>query len=105
MCLHRIYDAAASFPQEEKYITSTQLKSSALSIILNIVEGYRRNSNNYFHNFLNNAYGSLFETKYLINFARKRNFIDQNNWNILNSDLDELGKMIWPLKSKLKGSQ
>ena len=40
--VHEVFDATAIFPREEIYITTSQLKRAALSIILNYVEGFAR---------------------------------------------------------------
>lgn len=100
-CLHDIYDLTGKFPKEERNITTNQLKRSAMSVTLNIIEGHRRNSDRYFKNFLNISYSSLFEVKYLIQFSYKRGFISEEDWGKSEADLTELGKMIWSLRSKL----
>ena len=51
--------ATKSFPKEEVYITSSQLKRAALSIILNYIEGYARMKKRNQLNFMEISYGSL----------------------------------------------
>jgi four helix bundle protein len=66
-----IYKLTRNFPKEELYGITSQLRRAAISIILNIIEGYaRRKGRNckVYLNFLETAYGSLKETKYLIFF-------------------------------------
>ena len=77
----RIYDLTTNFPQEEKYNITCQLRKAVTSIGANIAEGYGR-----FHykeniQFCRQAKGSLAETKYLMLFSRKINYIGNDQLN------------------------
>lgn len=61
-----IYDTTRSFPQEEIYGITNQLRRAAASVSANIAEGYGRTSSKDRLHFLNIAYGSLLETKNLL---------------------------------------
>lgn len=55
------YRITKSFPQEELYALTGQIKKSAISVLSNIAEGFGRNTNKSFSHFLDISKGSLFE--------------------------------------------
>ena len=90
---YRIYKLKYTFPREELYSLTSQIRRSALSIPTNIVEGYSRRSKKEFKQFVNIALGSYAETKYLFNFSKKLGYIkDTSNIDEL---IDEVGRMLW----------
>lgn len=93
--VHGVFDATAKFPKEEIYITTSQLKRAALSIILNYIEGYARFKPKIQLNFLEISYGSLKESEYLLEFSLRHNFIDKTAYNKLKAELNEIGAMLW----------
>lgn len=90
-----VFDVCAGFPRDEIYITSSQLKRAALSIALNYTEGYARFKEKTQLNFLETAYGSLKETKYLLYFSLHRKFLVQEKYDLLNKQVEEIGAMLW----------
>jgi len=57
----KVYRATGSFPREERYGLTSQMRRAAVPVPANIVEGsYRRSEAEYRH-FLNIALGSLAE--------------------------------------------
>ena len=93
--VHEVFRVSKKFPREEIYITVSQLKRAALSIVLNYIEGYARIKKGNQLNFLEISYGSLKETKYLLYFSMKENFIPENEYIILSKMIDEVGAMLW----------
>lgn len=63
-----VYKLTRDFPKEENYGLTQQMRRSALSIPSNIAEGYGRQFNKEYRQFLAIAYGSLceLETQYLL---------------------------------------
>ena len=58
-----VYKSTRSFPREELYGLTSQLRRSAVSVPSNIVEGCGRNSEADYMRFLDIAYGSLKELR------------------------------------------
>ena len=56
-----VYRATQSFPKDETYGLSSQLRRSAVSVASNIAEGQGRLSKREFRQFLSQAHGSLIE--------------------------------------------
>lgn len=98
-----VYAATRSFPRDELYGVTSQLRRAALSVILNYVEGFaRRRSGNckVYKNFLEISYGSLKESKYLIYFAYTENYLDSDTYKKLINCADEIGGMVWSIMRK-----
>jgi len=58
---HESYRITKHFPVEERYGTSDQLRRASLSVILNYIEGFARQKNLVKKNFWEISYGSLKE--------------------------------------------
>lgn len=92
-----IYKLTDKFPKDEIYGLTSQIRRSALSVPLNIVEGYSRNSKNEFRQFLKISLGSLAETAYLIEFTLKRKYFTLNDYEKLKPIKEECGRILWKL--------
>ncbi|WP_442795118.1 four helix bundle protein [Pelobium manganitolerans] len=85
---------ATKLPLEEKYELKSQLTRAALSIPLNIVEGCGRFTDKDFAHFLDNALGSVNEVDYCALCAMELRYISDDDYNLLNSNLNEVRAMI-----------
>jgi len=79
-----VYKATRSFPSEEMFGLTSQLRGAAGSIASNIVEGCARNSEQEYLHFLDMAYGSAREVDYQIGLSHRLGFLpdDQNRETI-----------------------
>ncbi len=98
----QIYEVTSTFPTEEKYGLTSQLRRCVISIGSNIAEGAGRNSNNDFIRFLNIAYASTCELETQLIIAKNLSFIDKSISAKLSSEITELQKMIYSFTEKLK---
>ena len=97
-----IYKIVKSFPREELYALSDQIKRSAVSVPSNIAEGQSRQHTGEFRQFLYIALGSLAELDTQLIIAHRLGYIDSINNEMLATEVLELRKMIFSLISKLK---
>src|SRR5690606_6482768 len=74
-----VYNQTASFPKEEMFSLTSQIKRSSLSIPSNIAEGAGRNGNAEFRRFLYIALGSASELETQIEIAYRLKFIKDIN--------------------------
>ena len=92
---YKIYIETRSFPKEEIYGITSQLRRAALSIPTNIVEGYSRKGDRELAHFVNISLGSLGEVKYLIYFSHRLEYLRDTKYKELQAGYDALGKKLW----------
>ncbi len=92
---HFVYRIAKKFPREELYGIISQIQRSALSVILNYIEGYARRKTLVRLNFLEISYGSLQESKYLLHFAFTEKYLGKDDYQNGANLADEIGAMLW----------
>ena len=100
LLVKNIYEIAKTFPKEEIYALTSQIKRSAVSIPSNISEGSSKRSINEFIRFLNISYGSLCELETQIQIAEIVGYINSSS-EIMNQT-SELGKILNGLISSLE---
>jgi four helix bundle protein len=99
---HGVYRITKSFPREEVYGVTSQLRRSALSVILNYIEGFARQKYAVRKNFWEISYGSLKESSYLLQFSLEEKFCEQKDYEQLSQISDEIGAMLWKSLQSLK---
>lgn len=72
-----VYERTRSFPKEEIYGLTSQLRRASYSVPANIVEGSSRESKKDYLHFLYIARGSLSETQYFIHLARRLGYLEK----------------------------
>ena len=97
-----IYKMTESFPKEEKFGLTSQIRRAAVSIPANIAEGAARKSDKEFLQFLSISQGSASEVETEILIAYRRGFLNESNFEISNRSLDDIGKLITGLSNHLK---
>lgn len=98
---HTVYRVTKKFPKEELFGITSQLRRASLSVILNYVEGYARGIGRSYKNFLLISYGSLQESKYLLEFSFEEAYLPNNEYDFLLGLSNEIGAMIWSTIHKL----
>lgn len=89
-----IYGVTKSFPKEELYGLTSQIRRASFSVALNIVEGHASNSKREFLSFLNIANRSLVETEYLIETTRDLGFLKEGDYEALELKRKEVAVML-----------
>jgi len=98
----RIYDITQSFPKEELYGLTNQIRRSAVSIPSNIAEGAARNHQKEFIQFLYITLGSIAELETQLIISEKLMFVKSNLSHELQKELLELKNMTLGLIKYLK---
>lgn len=93
-----IFEETKSFPKEEKYSLTDQLRRSSRSIAANIAEGWgKRRFENVFKRHLTDAIGSVKETMVWMQFAKDFGYLREEKFRKLSRDCDEVDKMLFAL--------
>ena len=96
----KTYSFSESFPKNESYSLTQQIRRSAVSIPSNIAEGYGRQHKGEYKQFLAIAYGSLceLETQYLLAVDLK--------FNLKNAEIEgllkEVGSMLYRMMNPIR---
>ncbi|MEQ1800159.1 MAG: four helix bundle protein [Lacibacter sp.] len=96
-----IYAATKSFPSEELYGLTSQVRRSAISIPSNIAEGYGRNSTGDYKRFLHIAAGSIFELLTQIEIAANLKYLSAERFTTLFNAAKEIELMLLALIKKI----
>ncbi len=89
-----IYLETKTFPKEELYGLTSQIRRASISVPSNIAEGYGRLGKNDYLRFLNIAISSLFELQTQLEIGKNLSFIQENNFNILFENTREIERML-----------
>jgi four helix bundle protein len=89
-----IYRFTQTFPREELYGLTNQLRRAAVSVPSNIAEGQARFSKKEFHQFLSHARGSLVEIEMQIMIAENLRYLSQEKAQTLLDRCSELGEIL-----------
>jgi len=97
-----IYRLTDSFPREEVYGLTSQMRRASVSISSNIAEGSRRGTRKDFRNFLLTAFGSGAELETQIVIAKRLSFGKTLNFRETDDFLEEVMKMLNKMIQELK---
>jgi len=98
----RVYEASRSFPREEMYGLTSQLRRSAVSIGANIAEGCGRRSDGELVRFLQIARGSSSEVEHHLLLARDLKFLQAATHQDIEKRLQEVQRMLTSLVSSVQ---
>jgi four helix bundle protein len=89
-----IYTASRSFPKEELYGLTSQMRRAAASIGANIAEGSCRKGDTEFGRFLQIAIGSASELEYHLLLARDLRVLEASDYERLSGGVVEVKRML-----------
>jgi len=90
-----IYELIKSFPSEEKFGLSSQIRNSSRSVCSNLGEGYRkRRYPAHFISKLSDADMENTETQVWLDFALACHYISKEKFDDLNNKSTEIGKLL-----------
>jgi four helix bundle protein len=95
--VNKMYKVTADFPKEELYGLTTQMRRSATSIPANIAEGFARQHNREYKQFLYIALGSCAELETQLIVSYNQHFISQSVYQEMLEYLDHESRMLMSL--------
>lgn len=97
-----VYHATRTFPREEQFGLTSQLRRSSASIAANIAEGCGRRSDGEMARFLQIARGSASEVEYHVFLAYELRYIPEQQFRQLSCQADELQRMLTALIQRFR---
>ena len=98
-----IHPMTNEFPRHERYEIGSQLRRAAVSIVLNIAEGYGRlSSNKEKINFLRISFGSVNESEVLLELCKDFSYIDEAKFQKIAEELRIISAQLISLIESLK---
>jgi len=97
-----VYEITKSFPKDEIYSLTNQLRRAASSIPANIAEGCGKNSQAEFAHFLNISLGSANESEYFLILSKDLQYLNENNFSTLFATINEIKAMLISLITKVR---
>ena len=97
-----VYKASKTFPKDELFGLTSQIRRAVSSIPTNIAEGCGRETNKDFAHFLQISIGSASETEYQLLLAHDLEYINNADFERLTNERVSVRKMIIKYQSELK---
>jgi four helix bundle protein len=89
-----VYLLIRTFPKEELYGLTSQIKRAAVSVPANIAEGIGRNYKKDTIQFLHISRGSLYELETLLNIAEMIGILKVEEFNKISENINECARII-----------
>ena len=97
-----IYRMTESFPRDERFGLTSQIRRAATSVPTNIAEGSRRQRASDYARFLNIAESSLAEVEYLLMLARDLGYVGEQTVKPQLTEGGEIFAMLVALRRKVE---
>lgn len=96
-----VYEVTKSFPKEELYGLTSQIRRAGISIPSNISEGSKRGKREFLQ-FLKIAHGSGAETETQLLLAFRLGYVSEVDFKRVSGDLDDVMRMLSAFINKLQ---
>jgi four helix bundle protein len=100
-----VYTATRSFPKEELFGLTSQLRRACSSIPANLAEGCGRDSDGELKRFVDIAHGSASEAEYHLLLARELQYLSVPIHAPLADEIAQIKRMLGALSRKLKADR
>ena len=97
-----VYQVSQSFPKEEMFGLTSQMRRAAVSVAANIVEGCARQTLKEYRNFLNISFGSLREVGYYIELSSRLGYLQQQKDSELRGLYEQTARVLAGLVKSLQ---
>jgi len=89
-----VYQQTGSFPSDERFGLTNQMRRCSVSIPSNIAEGFGRGSDKELTQFLQISLGSLSELDTQLILSKELHYMDEKRYNELSALNEEVAKML-----------
>jgi len=92
-----VYQATRTFPKDEQYGLTSQMRRAAVSVAANIVEGSARRSRQEYAHFLSIAKASLDELSYYLHLSQRLEYLSEPQFCRLDNMCEEAARTLYGL--------
>ena len=90
----QIYNVTNYFPEKEQFRLVSQMRSTALYVSGNIIEGKSRKSQKELSHFFNIARESVDKLNYFLQLSKGLNYLNSDQYEALNDKCSHIGSML-----------
>jgi len=101
----KVYATTKSFPKDELFGVTSQIRRATVSIPANIAEGCGRDSDAELKRFLDIAHGSASELEYFFLLTKELGYLALPEFEVLVSEVGEIKRMLGAFVRKLKADR
>lgn len=99
-----LYEMTASFPPDERFGLTSQIRRAAVSVVANVAEGWGRGYRREYARHVAIARGSLTEVEALLLVSVRLGFVSRNRAANEWRQIDAMARMLWGLRQRLVAS-
>ena len=96
-----LYKITKSFPDDERFSLTQQLRRAAISIVSNLAEGSAKGSGKEFVRFIRIALGSTAEIKAQLILSKDLGYLSEENYVKLYDEISIIGRMLKALEKAI----
>lgn len=97
----KVYQATKTWPKDEQYGLTSQVRRAAVSVEANLAEGQGRRGPAEFGRFVSMAMGSAAELECELLVARDLGYLTPEEWDTLSAGVTSVRRQLWNLSQKL----
>ncbi len=101
----KVYHNTNTFPREEMYGLTSQMRRACASVPTNIAEGCGRNSDAELARFLEISMGSVSELEYLLLLTHDLNLLNDTDFSNFTNEITEVKRMLTSFIKKLRAER
>jgi four helix bundle protein len=98
-----IYAITRSFPQDEQFGLTSQMRRASVSVSSNVAEGSSRSSDKDFARFVEVAYGSLMEVVSQASIASQQSLLTKPQFDNVYAEAEQIARKLSGLRNTLLG--
>lgn len=102
MFASEVYSLTSKYPKVEQFGLTSQFNRAAVSISLNVAEGYGRGTDAELARFIQIAIGSLNEVVTILYISLDQKYINQTEFNSFYERCEQISKMLYSFRKYIK---